>query len=160
MDFGFDLGLFNNRLNVVFDWYQRDTKGMLAPGMELPGVLGAKAPLQNSADLRAKGWEISLDWNDRIGNVQYYLGFNLYDSRTKITKYDNEVGLLGKDSDDNLIYRKGMELGEIWGYTTDRLYTTEDFDSQGKLKTIFPKWKVIILIREIYFMWILMGMVS
>ena len=73
-----------------------------------------------------KGWEISLDWNDRIGNVQYYLGFNLYDSRTKITKYDNEVGLLGKDSDGNLIYRKGMELGEIWGYTTDRLYTTED----------------------------------
>ena len=46
LDFGFDLGLFNNRLNVVFDWYQRDTKGMLAPGMELPGVLGAKAPLQ------------------------------------------------------------------------------------------------------------------
>ena len=139
LDFGFDLGLFNNRLNVVFDWYQRDTKGMLAPGMELPGVLGAKAPLQNSADLRAKGWEISLDWNDRIGNVQYYLGFNLYDSRTKITKYDNEVGLLGKDSDDNLIYRKGMELGEIWGYTTDRLYTTEDFDSQGKLKNNIPK---------------------
>ena len=119
-----------------------------------------KPHYKNSADLRAKGWEISLDWNDRIGNVQYYLGFNLYDSRTKITKYDNEVGLLGKDSDDNLIYRKGMELGEIWGYTTDRLYTTEDFDSQGKLKTIFPKWKVIILIREIYFMWILMGMVS
>ena len=139
LDFGFDLGLFNNRLNVVFDWYQRDTKGMLAPGMELPGVLGAKAPLQNSADLRAKGWEISLDWNDRIGNVQYYLGFNLYDSRTKITKYDNEVGLLGKDSDGNLIYRKGMELGEIWGYTTDRLYTTEDFDSQGKLKNNIPK---------------------
>lgn len=53
--------------------------------------------------------------NDCIGNVQYYLGFNLYDSRTKITKYDNEVGLLGKDSDGNLIYRKGMELGEIWG---------------------------------------------
>lgn len=101
--------------------------------------MGAKAPLQNSADLRAKGWEISLDWNDRIGNVQYYLGFNLYDSRTKITKYDNEVGLLGKDSDGNLIYRKGMELGEIWGYTTDRLYTTEDFDSQGKLKNNIPK---------------------
>lgn len=71
--------------------------------------------------------------------MQYYLGFNLYDSRTKITKYDNEVGLLGKDSDDNLIYRKGMELGEIWGYTTDRLYTTEDFDSQGKLKNNIPK---------------------
>lgn len=63
LDFGFDLGLFNNRLNLVFDWYRRDTKGMLAPGMELPGVLGAKAPMQNTADLRSKGWEISIDWN-------------------------------------------------------------------------------------------------
>lgn len=71
LDFGFDLGLFNNRLNLVFDWYRRDTKGMLAPGMELPGVLGAKAPMQNTADLRSKGWEISIDWNDRIGNVNY-----------------------------------------------------------------------------------------
>ncbi len=80
LDFGFDLGLFNNRLNLVFDWYRRDTKGMLAPGMELPGVLGAKAPMQNTADLRSKGWEISIDWNDRIGNVNYYLGFNLYNT--------------------------------------------------------------------------------
>ena len=44
--------------------------------MELPGVLGAKAPMQNAADLRSKGWEISIDWNDRIGNVSYYLTIN------------------------------------------------------------------------------------
>ena len=99
-----------------------------------------------------------MDWNDRIGNVQYYLGFNLYDSRTKITKYDNEVGLLGKDSDDNLIYRKGMELGEIWGILQTAIYYRR-FDSQ-EVKNNIPKVKVIILIREIYFMWILMGMVS
>lgn len=68
LDFGFDLGLFDNRLNATFDWYRRDTKGMLAPGMELPGVLGADAPTQNTADLRSKGWEISVDWNDRIGD--------------------------------------------------------------------------------------------
>lgn len=47
----------------------------------------------------------------------------------KIIKYDNEVGLLGKDLDDNLIYWKGMELGEIWGYIIDCLYIIEDFDS-------------------------------
>lgn len=139
LDFGFDLGLFNNRLNMVFDWYRRDTKGMLAPGMELPGVLGAKAPMQNAADLRSKGWEISIDWNDRIGNVSYYLGFNLYDSRTKIMKYDNESQLLGKDADGKLYYREGMELGEIWGYHTDRLYTEDDFDVNGNLKPGIPK---------------------
>lgn len=139
LDLGFDLGLLNNRLNIVFDWYQRDTKGMLAPGMELPGVLGEKAPLQNSADLRSRGWELSVDWHDHIGNIQYYLGFNLYDSRTKITKYDNEVGLFGKDSNNKPIYRTGMELGEIWGYSTDRLYTVDDFDEKGNLKHGIPK---------------------
>ena len=138
-DVGVDMGLFNNRLNMVFDWYSRDTKGMLAPGMELPGVLGASAPLQNAADLRSNGWELSVDWNDRIGNFQYYLGLNLYDSTTKITKYDNEVGLLGKDSQGKTIYRKGMKLGEIWGYETDRLYTVNDFDESGNLKNGLPR---------------------
>lgn len=141
LDFGFDLGLFNNRLNLVFDWYRRDTKGMLAPGMELPGVLGTKAPMQNTADLRSKGWEVSIDWNDRIGNVNYYLGFNLYDARTKIMKYDNASQLLGKDADGKLYYREGMELGEIWGYDTDRLYTEDDFDAEGNLKPGIPKVK-------------------
>ena len=50
LDFGFDLDLFNNKLNTTFDWYRRDTKGMLAPGMELPGVVGASAAKQNAAD--------------------------------------------------------------------------------------------------------------
>ena len=95
LDFGVDLGLFNNRLNMVFDWYNRQTKGMLAPGMQLPGVLGAAAPLQNTADLESNGWELSINWNDRIGKVNYRLGMNLYDSRTKIKKYNNETGLIG-----------------------------------------------------------------
>ena len=107
---------------------------MLAPGSELPGVLGASAPLQNTADLRSKGWEISVDWNDQIGKVKYSIGFNLYDAKTKITKYNNETGLFGKDKNDNETYRVGMELGEIWGYVTDRLYTVDDFDADGKLK--------------------------
>lgn len=69
---------------MVFDWYRRDTKGMLAPGSELPGVLGASAPLQNTADLRSKGWEISVDWNDQIGKVKYSIGFNLYDAKQRL----------------------------------------------------------------------------
>ena len=43
-DIGLDLGFLNNRLNVTFDWFQRDTKDMLAPGMTLPATLGASAP--------------------------------------------------------------------------------------------------------------------
>ncbi len=70
----------------------------------------------------------------RSEKVKYSIGFNLYDAKTKITKYNNETGLFGKDKNDNETYRVGMELGEIWGYVTDRLYTVDDFDADGKLK--------------------------
>ena len=136
LDFGFDLDLFNNKLNTTFDWYRRDTKGMLAPGMELPGVVGASAAKQNAADLKTYGWELKINWHDRIGDVGYRVGFNLYDSQSEITKYDNEAGLFGKD-----LYRKGMKLGEIWGYVTDRFYTTDDFNADGTLKPGIPMFK-------------------
>ncbi len=122
IDFGLDLNLFNNRLEMVFDWYIRDTKDMLAPGIDSPSVLGATSPLENSADLRTTGWELSLAWRDRIGkDWRYSVGFNLYDSQSKVTKFDNPTEILSN-------FRKGQKIGEIWGLVTDRLYTVDDFD--------------------------------
>lgn len=127
LDFGFDAGFLNNTLNVTFDWYRRDTNGMLAQGSEKPALLGTSAPLENVADLRTNGWELAVNYNGRIGdNWTYSLGLSLYDSRTKITKYDNVAGLYGS-------YYVGKNIGEIWGYETDRYYTSADFNQDGTL---------------------------
>ena len=142
LDIGVDLNLFN-RLGIVFDWYQRDTKDMLTAAKPLPAVLGANAPKVNAADMRSKGWELAVTWSDKIGkDIRYNIGLNLYDSRSKITKYSNDDNLLTyTDASDNNIekmyYREGMEFGEIWGYTTDRFYTENDF-VDGKLKDDIP----------------------
>ena len=134
LDFGVDFGFFDNRFNGTFDWYRRDTKGMLAPGMDLPWVVGATAAKQNAADLKTYGWELELNWRDRINkDWSYRIGFNLYDSQSEITKYNNETNLLG-----DKIYRKGMKMGEIWGYVTDRFYTEDDFNADGTLKPGIP----------------------
>lgn len=132
-NYGVDVGLFNNKLDLVFDYYIRNTMDMLAPGMELPSVLGAAAPEENVADLKTKGWELSINWRDKIGDVGYRIGLNLYDSYTKITKFDNEVGLI-RDDNGNVINRVGKTMGEIWGFETDRLYQADDFDQDGSLK--------------------------
>ncbi|MDX8338683.1 TonB-dependent receptor [Draconibacterium sp. IB214405] len=126
LDFGFDIAMLNSRLSSTFDWYKRNTIGMLAPGVQLPAVVGASAPDQNAADLETKGWELSVQWKDRIGEWRYGVGFNLFDSKSVITKYDNEAGLF-YDAATNSNYREGMELGEIWGYVTDGFYTADDF---------------------------------
>ncbi len=129
-DIGFDFSVLNNRLSGTYDWYQRNTIGMLAPGSQLSAVIGADAPDQNAADLETKGWELAIQWKDRIGDWRYGIGFNLYDSKTVITKYDNVEGLF-YDSANNRNYRVGMEIGEIWGYVTDGFYTADDFASLG-----------------------------
>lgn len=126
---GLDVSLLDYRLTGVFDWYDRRTKGMLAPGLELPGVVGADAPMQNVANLQTKGWEISIKWRDNIGAWRYSVGVNLYDGKTEITKYKNEAGLFYDRNDAQTAkrYRVGMELGEIWGYVTDGFYDVDDF---------------------------------
>ena len=119
-DIGLDLGFLNNRLNVTFDWFQRDTKDMLAPGMTLPDVLGADAPYANSGSLRTRGWELGVSWNQRIGNVDVFASANVYDGKTVVTKYNNPNKLISSFYD-------GMEYGEIWGFETDRYFEESDF---------------------------------
>ena len=128
VDFGLDLTLLNNRLNGTFDWYQRDTKGMLAPGMQAPEVIGTDAPYQNTADMRTRGWELSLNWRDKIGKVGYRVGFNISDSRSEITKYDDNSSKI-LTSGNNTLFYEGKKLGEIWGYMADDFYTVDDFES-------------------------------
>lgn len=120
---GLDLTLLNNRLTGTAEWYRRDTKGMLAPGMQLPEVVGADAPYQNTADMRTNGWELSINWRDNIGKFNYRLGFNISDYRSKITKYNaNESMLLSN-------FYEGQIMGEIWGYVADGFYTIDDFEN-------------------------------
>ncbi len=118
---GIDLTLFDQRLDMSFDWYQRTTSDMLMM-KKYPSTLGATAPPKNAAELRTRGWEFIVKWGDRIGkNFRYDLSFMLSDSQAEITKYDNESGNI----DD---YYVGKKYGDIWGYVTERLFTKDDFD--------------------------------
>ena len=123
-DFGFDLTMFNNRLNLTVDGYVRNTLDMLTDGIELPAVYGASVPDMNTADLRTKGYEISLSWSDRFtlaGRAfDYSIGFNLSDYKSVITRYDNKDKTFAKS------YYEGMELGEIWGFVTDGLFQSDE----------------------------------
>ena len=123
-DFGFDLTMLGNRLNVTVDGYVRNTLDMLTEGIELPNVYGASVPDMNTADLRTKGYELSISWNDRFNlgksPFEYSIGFNLSDYKSVITRYDNQDKTFAKS------YYEGMELGEVWGFVTDGLFQTDE----------------------------------
>ena len=128
---GIDLGFFNNDLNVNFDWYQRDTKDMLAPGAALPQVLGTSAPYMNAGSLRTRGWELNIDWRHVFhdaGDLAVHANFNLADYKATIIDWDSNDLV-------NTNYA-GKEYGEIWGFETDRYFTPEDFNEDGSYKQV------------------------
>lgn len=124
--------------NLSVDWFQRETEGMFAADKTLPNVFGTSAPLTNAGNLRTRGYEVSLDFNKNISaNASVYATVTLSDAKTVVTKWNNPAKALGT-------YYSGMEVGEIWGLETDRLYQESDFagyDVQAKkwiLKDGYP----------------------
>ena len=136
-DGGVDVQLLDNMFGLTFDWYQRNTEGMLAPGKVLPNVFGASAPETNAGNLRTTGFELALDFNFDINkNINVYAQVSVSDYKSIVTKWNNPSMLISQ-------FYEGMELGEIWGFETERLYQESDFtgkDASGKwtLKTELP----------------------
>lgn len=120
---GLDLSFLDNRLNFTGDYFIRDTEGMLGKSIVLPGVFGAVEPDENCANLRTKGWELAVGWNDSFAlmgkRFNYSISATLGDNKTVITKYNNPE----KNLTD---YYEGKEWGEIWGYRVDGLFATDE----------------------------------
>ena len=118
---GLDWGLFNNRLTGSFDAYIRYTDNMVGPSIELPATLGITAPKTNNCDLKTKGWELSIGWNDQTKfGLGYGIKFNVADARTYIDRYP------GNPTNAISTYIAGREIGEIWGFETVGIAKTDE----------------------------------
>ena len=139
-DLGVDLTTLNNRLTMIFDYYERYTQDMFTVGPELPQTFGATIPKGNNADLKTKGWEISLAWSDQFDVAgkpfHYDLKGMVWDNRSWITKFNNSEKLL------SMGYYEGMEIGEIWGYTTDGLF--KDQNDISNYTALVDQSKIIV----------------
>lgn len=72
---GFDMHMFNDRLQLSPVYYNKTTKDMLT---SIPGIAGTVPGLQNVGEIRNRGFELSASWNDKIGeDWRYGLGANL-----------------------------------------------------------------------------------
>jgi len=124
---GVDMSFLNNRLAFSADFYIRDTKDMLTAGIALPATYGADSPKMNSADLRTKGYELSLNWRDEFQLLRrpfsYSVTLTFNDYVSNITKFDNPDRSFAKK------YYEGMRWGEIWGYRIDGLFASENAQS-------------------------------
>ena len=138
---GLDWTMLNGRFTGSFDYYIRDTKGMVV-NKTYPAVLGTTGGKENLADMRTKGMELSLTWNDQIKDVagsplDYSIGIGISDNTSEITKYDNPTLSLDET------HYQGKKIGEIWGYVTDG-FIKDEAEAQemaNKQAFISTTWK-------------------
>ena len=123
VDYGFDLGLFNNKVTFGFDYFKNDIDGLIfstpvAPSLGVPNNRISK----NIGSLYNKGFEFDLNYFVlNKGDFSWTIAANLTLEENKVTAIPNGQDILGGTSTDinvnpNLIIRQGESLNSLYGF--------------------------------------------
>lgn len=89
LDIGFELNLFDDRLQTEIDYYRRDTEGVLVD-VPIPDYVGVgNDPVVNAAEVRNDGFDFNLSWRQSTGDWSYNIG-------AVASTVNNEVLALGQ----------------------------------------------------------------
>ena len=135
---GFDLSLFNNRIEFIVDAYYKDTDNLLMYSV-LPTYLideegyqyyfGIKPPYVNAGAIRNKGIEFTLNTvNISNKDFQWRTGATLSFNRNKLTRLNSDdSSLQGRvGSDTYTLSEIGGPVGRFYGYNVIGMYTKEE----------------------------------
>jgi TonB-linked SusC/RagA family outer membrane protein len=136
MDVGYELGLFNNRVELVVDLYKRTTDDLLL-NSQLPPTTGFSTAFKNIGKLENTGLELSL--NARIiqtNSFSWESGFNITFNRNKVLELneglrslDNVVSTDVNYSDNLYMSEIGKPSGMMVGYVWLGNYQYSDFNN-------------------------------
>ncbi len=118
---GLDFSVIDSKLSGTFEYFHRQNNDMLIP-ITYPQVLGATAPKTNSGDFSTKGWELSLNWRDKIGDWTYHIGAAIWDSKSEVTRMDGAVNI---NRGENAIV-EGYPLKSLFVFKTDGYLQNEE----------------------------------
>ncbi len=127
---GVDVSFLNNRLSVVADWFRKESRDMLLQSDNL-GILGY--PMWNGqmwanvGSMRAQGWELSLNWNDQVGDFSYGIGLNLSSVKNTALKLLGDSPIYAGEFHGDYIIRnmEGQEISQFYGYVADGLFQNQ-----------------------------------
>lgn len=85
-NFGIDIVLLKNKLNLTVDYYNRNTKDILDAAV-LPIYTGTTAPTVNFGKLANKGLDLSVSYKNRVGDFAYGVQGIFQTNKNKVTEY-------------------------------------------------------------------------
>jgi TonB-linked SusC/RagA family outer membrane protein len=131
---GFDLGFFNNKLNITAEYYNKTTDDILVYNV-IPLTYGGTNDGQwiNDGQMKNHGFELDLNFADKVQDFSYDLALNLTGYKNELTALTN-VAYLGIPSSslhsvnfDQEISRSavGQPVGSFYGYVADGLFKSQ-----------------------------------
>ncbi len=88
---GMELGFLNNRLSTEMEYYNKLTESMIRPGQVSRLLSGLEAPDMNIGEMSNKGFEISVNWRDKIGDFSYGITVNYAYNKNKLLKWNERL---------------------------------------------------------------------
>lgn len=115
-DLGIDATLFGGRLGVVLDYFDKKTSDILTE-ITVSKVLGLEPPTVNGGSVRNTGFEILLNYQDKIGAVNFGISPNFSYTNNRVTSIGN-----GLNQDINRGLFVGHSVNSTYGYVADGLF--------------------------------------
>jgi TonB-linked SusC/RagA family outer membrane protein len=128
-NFGFDLNVFNNRLQMSAEYYIKNQNDLLVqvPVSMVFGRSGdGSQPWVNAGKVQNRGVEFTITWKKLEGMFNYSVNATL-------TTIKNEVKYLpaSEITGDNTQTIEGHTIGSLYGYLAERIITEDDFNGAG-----------------------------
>lgn len=135
-DAGIDLSFFNNRIELVADWYRKKTKDLILSA-DVPLSSGYTKSSLNIGSVQNTGWEFTVSTvNLESKNFKWSTSFNISFNRNKLLELakgqetlTSNVGWDYKFSNiPGYIAKIGQPLGLMYGWIWDGNYQYSDFN--------------------------------
>ncbi|MCB2209101.1 MAG: TonB-dependent receptor [Bacteroidetes bacterium] len=128
IDIALDLGFFNEKLTATFDYYIKNTNGLLER-IPIPAHVGNDPPYANVGSVRNTGIEFLLNWREYNKKVRYSIGLNGAYNKNEVTYIGNEekalVGASWAIAGAVTRAEEGLPIGFFYGYKTDGIFQNE-----------------------------------
>ena len=132
IDYGLSLGLFNNRITLEADYYDKETSNLLLE-VPLPATSGYQTAFKNLGLVSNKGYEFALNANMiENSDFNWNMNFNISFNENKVLDLGDAdeffVTAIGDNQTNNdYVVRVGESLGSIYGLAYDGVYNYQDF---------------------------------
>lgn len=113
-NFGFDAGLFNNKLSLGFDYYSRITRDMLVD-IGVPATVGLSTTEGNVGSVENKGIDFTVNWRQSFEDFHYNIGLTGSTVNNEVLDLGTEDQIIGgfRASTRTTV---GEPIGYFYGY--------------------------------------------